>query len=266
MAVVRTVLPRKGLIEPGHGLTGYEADMDANMTLLDTNVVFLSDLPVQAGYYLASAGAGLTLNIAAGIAFAGGALVIYAGGTLTLTASATNYVFLDSSAGYAPGKNTTGFPAGCMPIAAVATSSGAISSITDRRTPFMLGTGSGGVTFSGDLTGTDGGPQTVVGIQGIPVTTTAPTDGEVMAYSAAAGKIVFQTGGGSGGGVAATVSVTASGAGNFTVAHSLGRAPSAAIIQMTSADLIWFQSTKFDAANLYLTASEAGATADVALF
>jgi len=44
MAVSRTVLPRKGLVQPQHGLTGYEADQDANWQLLDTNVAFLSDL------------------------------------------------------------------------------------------------------------------------------------------------------------------------------------------------------------------------------
>ena len=49
MAVSRTVLPRKGLVQPQHGLTGYEADQDANWQLLDTNVAFLSDLaPPQA--------------------------------------------------------------------------------------------------------------------------------------------------------------------------------------------------------------------------
>ena len=44
MAVTRTILPRKGLVQPQHGLTGYEADQDANWLLLDTNVAFLSDV------------------------------------------------------------------------------------------------------------------------------------------------------------------------------------------------------------------------------
>jgi hypothetical protein len=51
MAIVRTVLPRKGLVEPQHGVTQYEADMDGNMSLLDANVVFRTDpiyLPVAA--------------------------------------------------------------------------------------------------------------------------------------------------------------------------------------------------------------------------
>jgi hypothetical protein len=44
MAIVRTVLPRKGFVQPQHGLTQYESDMDSNMTLLDANVAFMSDL------------------------------------------------------------------------------------------------------------------------------------------------------------------------------------------------------------------------------
>jgi hypothetical protein len=44
MAIVRTVLPRKGLVQPQHGITQYESDMDCNMALLDANVAFLSDL------------------------------------------------------------------------------------------------------------------------------------------------------------------------------------------------------------------------------
>ena len=44
MAIVRTILPRKGLVQPQHGITQYESDMDSNMSLLDANVAFLSDL------------------------------------------------------------------------------------------------------------------------------------------------------------------------------------------------------------------------------
>jgi len=44
MAIVRTVLPRKGLVQPQHGITQYESDMDSNLALLDSNVAFLSDL------------------------------------------------------------------------------------------------------------------------------------------------------------------------------------------------------------------------------
>ncbi len=44
MAIVRTVLPRKGFVQPQHGITQYESDMDSNMSLLDANVAFMSDL------------------------------------------------------------------------------------------------------------------------------------------------------------------------------------------------------------------------------
>jgi len=44
MAIVRTVLPRKGFVQPQHGITQYESDMDGNMAMLDANVAFLSDL------------------------------------------------------------------------------------------------------------------------------------------------------------------------------------------------------------------------------
>ena len=44
MAIVRTVLPRKGLVQPQHGITQYESDIDSNMSMLDANVAFMSDL------------------------------------------------------------------------------------------------------------------------------------------------------------------------------------------------------------------------------
>ena len=44
MAIVRTVLPRKGFVQSQHGITQYESDMDTNMSLLDANVAFMSDL------------------------------------------------------------------------------------------------------------------------------------------------------------------------------------------------------------------------------
>jgi hypothetical protein len=62
---------------------------------------------------------------------------------------------------------------------------------------------------------------------------------------------------------AVTVAATASAAGNFTVAHGLGRKPIEAIITMTSAGVIWCQSTCFDGTNLYLVASDASLTAAV---
>ena len=55
--------------------------------------------------YKASAGSGLTLNLAAGTAVCGNppARVVYAGGTLTMTNANTNYVFLNPAASLPPG-------------------------------------------------------------------------------------------------------------------------------------------------------------------
>ncbi|HET7842462.1 MAG TPA: hypothetical protein VFM21_12690, partial [Terriglobia bacterium] len=43
MAVVRTVLPRKGIIQPQHG-DNYEADLDANWLTLDSLLQDTSDI------------------------------------------------------------------------------------------------------------------------------------------------------------------------------------------------------------------------------
>lgn len=57
------------------------------------------------------------------------------------------------------------------------------------------------------------------------------------------------------------IALAPSGAGNFTVAHGLGRIPTVALIQMTSNGLIWFQTpTRYDDTNLYLVASEGSIT------
>jgi hypothetical protein len=48
--------------------------------------------------------------------------------------------------------------------------------------------------------------------------------------------------------------------GNFQVAHGLSGTPRLALIQMTSGGAIWFQSTRYDATNIYLVASDASVT------
>jgi hypothetical protein len=55
--------------------------------------------------------------------------------------------------------------------------------------------------------------------------------------------------------------------GNFTVPHGLGCYPSAAVVQMNSAGLIYFQSPKeYDATNLYLAASDSKLTAQILIW
>jgi len=188
--------------------------------------------------YKATAGSGLTLNLAAGTAFCGGNIQSYAGGTLTMAPSATNYVYLDPSANCAPASNTSGFTAAAIPIATVLTGSYAVTTVTDNRTMFT-GTGGSGVgtcaanqfvtavnsgsptcaqpAFSnlvgaalpaqlpsatggaqgaiqliGDLGGTSSTPK-VTGIQGIPVSSTAPSNGQVHQYNSGSNQWVPTT-------------------------------------------------------------------------
>lgn len=140
MANPRTVLPRKGIIQPLDG-SAWSADGDANWALLDANIAFMSDLPSNLGY-VCTAGTGLTLNIGSGSVMVGGAPSSYAGGTLTMVDASTNYVYLDPSSSFSPASNTTGFAAGQIPLALVVTSGGSISSVTDKRpdyaAPFAL--------------------------------------------------------------------------------------------------------------------------------
>ena len=107
MAIVRTVLPRKGFVQPQHGLTQYEGDMDGNMSLLDANVAFLSDLAsvadtlvsdlglngVVSGFQLSTSNS-LYPSVTNGILYANGSR--YAPSAPALSAaptSATSYLF-----------------------------------------------------------------------------------------------------------------------------------------------------------------------------
>ena len=107
MAIVRTVLPRKGFVQPQHGLTQYEGDMDANMSLLDANVAFMSDLAsvtdtlvgdlglngLVSGFQLATSNS-LYPGIANGILYANGSRYAPTDPTLDAAPSnATSYLF-----------------------------------------------------------------------------------------------------------------------------------------------------------------------------
>ena len=89
--------------------------------------------------YQPTAGAGLTLNLAAGTAYCGNppVPVFYAGGTLALTASQTNYVYLNPAATCVPAFNITGFAVGQIPLAKVVTGTSTITTVTDVRTWFI---------------------------------------------------------------------------------------------------------------------------------
>jgi hypothetical protein len=62
-------------------------------------------------------------------------------------------------------------------------------------------------------------------------------------------------------GVITEIPFTSPNSGNFTIAHGLDRVPRSVNIAMTSAGLVWQQAgLRFDALNIYLTASATGLT------
>lgn len=145
MAVTRTILPRKGLIDPGHGTTTYEADFDFDLTLLDANVAFMSDLQqttfdingVFSGFTLSTSGT-LTPGLSAGVLYAEGNK--YAPGSPpTLAAappSAVNYLFYNSSTGFYYQTGAVGATSGDALIGKVTTSGGAVTSVTQATKVF----------------------------------------------------------------------------------------------------------------------------------
>jgi len=107
MAIVRTVLPRKGFVQPQHGITQYESDMDGNMSLLDANVAFISDLASVADMLVGDLGlnglvSGFQLStsnslfpgVTTGILYANGSRYAPTGLTVSAApANATSYLF-----------------------------------------------------------------------------------------------------------------------------------------------------------------------------
>ena len=138
MAVTRTVLPRKGLIQSQHGLTGYEADQDANWLLLDTSVAFVTDLlfgdiglnGVVSGFTL-STSANLTPGLTTGVLNAQGKR--YAPSSVNpgpAPASSTSYLFYNSSSGFYYQASPAGATSGDALIGKVVTGATAVTAVT----------------------------------------------------------------------------------------------------------------------------------------
>ena len=207
MAATRTVLSPTGLIQPQHGLTGYESDMDQNMAILNAGLPAAGQLVGDAalnGVYsglVLSTSASLTPGLTAGVLYAQGKRISLPSPVDPgpAPASATNYLFYNSVSGF----YYTSF-------AGAATGDALIGKVT-----------------------TDGTTVTAV-VQATPIF--------------------------------GLVDLAPGSAGNFTVAHLLGRAPIAVILRVTSAGAIWFQSTPFDDINLYLTASAGSLTGKAQVF
>ena len=138
MAVTRTILPRKGLIQSQHGLTGYEADQDANWSLLDANVAFVSDLQVGdlgmngvVSGFAPSVSSTLTPGLGAGILYAQG--LRYAPATPpSLPAAppgATVYLFYNAISGFYYQASPAGSAAGDALIGKITTSGNAVTAV-----------------------------------------------------------------------------------------------------------------------------------------
>jgi hypothetical protein len=242
MAIVRTVLPRKGLIQSQHGLTGYEADQDVNWSLLDSNIAFMSDLvgtaSETANLVLAGPASGaaatptfralvladLPLAAILGSTLAGelGINGVVSGFTLgtgtNLTPSITAGVLFAQGALYAP------------------SAAPGISPAPASSTSYLFYNSGSGFYWSSSAVGTNAGDALIGQVV---------TSGSALTSVTQATKIMGQ------------IAVAPSGTGNFTVQHFLGRKPVGALIQLTSTTLIVFQSTMYDATNLYLNAAGA---------
>jgi len=111
------------------------ADLASNsvttVKILDGNVTVakLSD-------FRASAGAGLTLNFAAGRLRSDNVITDVSAGSLSLTDDETNYVEVDDTGTVS--FNTVGFTAGSLAIAIATTVSGAITAVADKRAWFEI--------------------------------------------------------------------------------------------------------------------------------
>jgi hypothetical protein len=143
MAVTRTILPRKGLIQPQHGLTGYESDQDANWALLDANIAFVSDLQfadlgvngVVSGFQL-SAASTLTPGLTPGVLYAQGKRYAPAAALSLNPAppSATSYLFYNAASGFYYQAGAAGAASGDALIGKIVTSAAVVTQVT-RSTP-----------------------------------------------------------------------------------------------------------------------------------
>jgi len=148
MAVTRTVLPRKGLIQSQHGLTSYEADQDQNWALLDANIAFLSDLPLSpfqplgcngmVSRFLLSPSSTLIPGITSGVLFAQG--VAYAPASAPTLgpapASQASYLFYNSSNGFYYQSSGMGARAGDALVGVVTTSASTVLAV-QQATPLF---------------------------------------------------------------------------------------------------------------------------------
>ncbi len=150
MAIVRTVLPRKGIIEPQHG-ENYESDLDTNWQIIDSLLQDANDVQtaIQAagvlgplftdlgisgvtGGFALSVSSSLTPGLTAGALYAQGQRYAPTSApTLAAApASATSYLWYNSSSGFYYSANPTPNATGDALIGQVVTSATAVTAVT----------------------------------------------------------------------------------------------------------------------------------------
>ena len=115
---------------------------------------------------------GLTFGYKAGKFRNDNAIVSVAAGTVTLTGSATNYVEVDSAG--VVSVNTTGFTSGQIPLFEVVTTTGSISSVTDKRSWLYIGLDASNINY--DDTESQLGESTTQGAINVIASRTQNTD------------------------------------------------------------------------------------------
>lgn len=242
MAIVRTVLSPSGLVQSQHGLTGYEADQDGNWTVLndlwqqveaDPAIESQAANTVLAGP--ASGAAALPAFRALGVADLPVAALL--GKTLAaalgINGVASGFT-LGTGANLTPSL-TTGVLFAQGTIFAPSTTP-AVSPAPASSTSYLFYNSTTGFYWQASAVGATAG-DALIG----QVVTSATA---VTAFTQAM-KIMGQ------------VALAPSAAGNFTVQHFLGRKPVGTSLLLTSTTLIVWQSTLYDATNLYLNAAGA---------
>ena len=118
---------RLGLSKPADGDTDWGDEIRGALDIIDKALI---------SHYFgenAASHSGLNFAYLGGVYRNNTTIATIAAGSIALTDDATNYIFVDVSAG-AIAANTTGFTSGDIPLFTVITAAGAITNVTDNRT------------------------------------------------------------------------------------------------------------------------------------
>lgn len=244
--IVRTVLSPSGLVQSQHGLTGYESDQDNNWTILNAlwqQVEADPAIETQAvNTVLAGPASGVNaLPAFRALGIADLPLAALLGSTLAGSLGINGVI---SGFTFGTGTNltpslTTGVLFAQGTIFAPSTTP-AVPAAPASATSCLFYNSNSGFYWQAGATGANAG-DALIG--------QAVTSSNAVTSVTQATKIMGQ------------VALAPSGAGNFTAEHFLGRKPVGASLLLTSDIAIWFQSTMYDATNLYLSASASGTAA-----